>query len=189
MSRGEITGWLQRWRDGDAEALAELMPLVYDELRLVARRQLLRESTAHTLSPTGLVHEVYLRLVRQRQITAADREQFFSIAGQTMRRILVDHARARLRLKRGGDRPSLAGADVEDAQALSDRELSEVLAVDDALERLGNENVRAVRVIECRVFAGLTLEETAQALGLSSKSVQRTWATAAAWLRKELSGD
>lgn len=185
MSRGQITLWLHEWRSGDARALDRLMPLVYAGLREVARRQLRRESPGHTLSSTALVHEVYLRLVAQRHLAANDREHFFAIAGRTMRRILVDHARARLRLKRGGERPaSLEPGD--EPELLAPREIEEVLALDVALERLAAESERAVRVIECRIFAGLTLEETAEALGLSSKSVQRTWSAAAAWLRKEI---
>jgi RNA polymerase sigma factor (TIGR02999 family) len=184
---GEITAFLQQWRAGDARALEQLMPLVYDELREVARRQLLRESRGHTLSSTALVHEVYLRLLQQRQLAAQDREHFYAIAGRTMRRILVDHARARLRLKRGGgEKPADPG---QEPELLSAREVEEVLALDVALDRLGKESERAVQVIECRIFGGLTLEETAQALGLSVKSVQRTWSAAAAWLRKEIGGD
>ena len=190
MSRGQITLWLKEWRSGDAGALDRLMPLVYEGLRKVARRQLRGESPAHTLSSTALVHEVYLRLLQQRQLAATDREHFFAIAGQTMRRILVDHARARLRLKRGGDRPVAVEPGVEDEPALlAPREVEEVLALEAALGRLAKQSERAVRVIECRIFAGLTLEETAQALGLSSKSVQRTWSAATAWLRKEIGSD
>ena len=185
---GQVTEWLARWRAGDREALERLVPLVYDELRQVARRQLRRESPNHTLSATALVHEVYLRLLQQRQLTATDRDNFLAIAAQTMRRILVDHARARSRLKRGGDdRPiPLESGGVE--PLLSDIEVEEVLAIDVALERLAQIDERAHRVIECRIFAGLTIDETAQALGVSSKSVQRTWTTARAWLRKELGG-
>jgi RNA polymerase sigma-70 factor (ECF subfamily) len=187
---GEITGWLERWRSGDAQALDKLMPLVYDELRKRARHQLVRESPAHTLSATALVHEVYLRLVQQRHLDARDREHFLAIAGVMMRRILVDHARARLRWKRGGDRPlSLDAADVPPPALLAEREVEEVLAIDAALERLARQSERAVRVIEYRIFAGLTLEEAAGVLGVSTKSVQRTWRAAAAWLRKEIGSE
>jgi len=188
-SEGQITRWLAQWRAGDAAVLGRLMPLVYDELRRLARGQLRRESAAHTLSSTALVHEVYLRLLQQRQLTATDRHQFFAIAAQTMRRILTDHARARLRHKRGGgDRPVPLEADDQPA-LLTEREVEEVLAIEIALERLGRDDDRALRVIECRIFAGLTLEETADALGLSTKSVQRTWSAAVAWLRKEILGE
>jgi RNA polymerase sigma factor (TIGR02999 family) len=186
VATGQITSWLKRWRTGDAQALEGLVPLVYDELRQLARGQLRRESAAHSLSATALVHEVYLRFLQQRQLAASDRVQFFSIAAQTMRRILIDHARSRARLKRGaGERP--AALEAEDVPALlTDREVDEVLALETALQRLGDQDSRAVRVIECRIFAGLTLEETAVALALSSKSVQRTWSAAVAWLRKEV---
>jgi RNA polymerase sigma factor (TIGR02999 family) len=190
LPRGKITQWLQDWRSGDPGALDRLMPLVYEGLRAVARRQLRRESPANTLSPTALVHEVYLRLLSQRQLAANDRDHFFAIAGQTMRRILVDHARARMRHKRGGEPPvSLEPGDEDQPSLLEPREVEEVLALDVALERLAKESARAARVIECRIFAGLTLKETAQALGLSDRSVQRTWAAATAWLRKEIGDD
>ena len=190
MPRGQITLWLKEWRSGDAGVLDKLMPHVYEGLREVARRQLRRESPAHTLSSTALVHEVYLRLLSQRQLAASDREQFFAIAGHTMRRILVDHARARTRQKRGGDRPGHdAPGHEEEPALLAPREVEEVLALEVALGRLARESERAVRVIECRIFAGLTLTETARALGLSERSVQRTWNAATAWLRKEIGGD
>jgi RNA polymerase sigma factor (TIGR02999 family) len=180
---GQVTLWLEQWRSGDASALERLLPLVYDELRQVARRQLRAEPAGHTLSPTALVHEVYLRLVQQRQLVAADREHFLALAARTMRRILVDHARARRRLKRGGGEPP---AEPDEPAPLEVREIEEVLALEVALERLAKQSERAVRVVECRIFAGLTLEETARVLSLSSKSVQRTWNAASAWLRKEV---
>ena len=186
MAGGQVTEWLARWRAGDRVALERLVPLVYDELRQVARRQLNRESPGHTLSATALVHEVYLRLLQQRQLAADDRDSFLAIAAQTMRRILVDHARARRRLKRGGNERPIQLETGDDVPLLTDVEADEVLAIDLALERLAQIDERAHRVIECRIFAGLTLEETAQALSISSKSVQRTWTTALAWLRKEI---
>jgi RNA polymerase sigma factor (TIGR02999 family) len=186
---GQVTQWLVRWRAGDREAPGRVVPLVYDELRQVARRQLRRESAGHTLSATALVHEVYLRLLKQRQLAATDRGAFLAIAAQTMRRILVDHARARSRLKRGGDNHPIPFEIGDEVPFLTDREVDEVLAIDVALEHLAQVDQRAHRVIECRIFAGLTLEETAQALGISTKSVQRTWTTARAWLRKEIGGN
>src|SRR5580765_643222 len=129
MRDGQVTQWLARWRAGDREAPERIVPLVYDELRQVARRQLRRESAGHTLSATALVHEVYLRLVQQRQLTATDRDAFLGIAAQTMRRILVDHARARSRLKRGSDERRVRLAPGDDVPLLSDAEAEEVLAV------------------------------------------------------------
>jgi RNA polymerase sigma factor (TIGR02999 family) len=182
---GQVTLWLQQWRSGDSGALERLMPVLYDELREVAKRQLLHESPSHTLSPTALVHEVYLRFVQQQQLVATDREHFLALAAKTMRRILVDHARMRRRLKRGGgDRP--VALDDHEPALLDTREIEEVLALEVALERLAKESERAVRVVECRIFAGLTLEETARVLALSTKSVQRTWNAVSAWLRKEI---
>jgi len=185
-TRDSITVWLERLHAGEPGALERLVPLVYDELRQVARRQLSREIRPNTLSATALVHEVYLRLVQQRQIAAGDRETFLAIAAQTMRRILVDHARRRQRLKRGGEH-SLEPLDADDAPGLlADHEVDEVLAVDDLIARLAELDERAARVVEYRIFAGLTLEETALALDTSVKTVQRSWMTARAWLRKEI---
>jgi RNA polymerase sigma factor (TIGR02999 family) len=185
-SSSTITGWLERLQAGEPQVFERLVPLVYDELRQVARRQLSRERREHTLSATALVHEVYLRLVRQRQINARDRDAFFALAAQTMRRILVDHARRRLRLKRGGgERAESLDADPRPA-LLGDHEIEEVLAVDRLLTRLNELDPRAARVVEYRVFAGLTLDETAAALDLSVKTVQRSWGAARAWLRKEI---
>lgn len=186
---GEVTQWLARWRAGDHEALDRIVPLVYAELRQVARRALRHETQPLTLSATALIHEVYLRLVQQRRIQATDRESFLATAGQTMRRILVDHARARRRVKRGGDMHPVPLDDVEDSPALlTESEVDEVLALDDVLNRLAAADPRAARIVEYRVFAGLTLDETARALGVSTKTVQRTWLAARAFLRKEIGG-
>ncbi len=183
---GAVGHWLTQWRAGDRSALESLVPVVYHELRGVARRQLSRETPDHTLSPTALVHEAYLRLLQQHQMHVLDRNGLLAVVGLTMRRILVDHARSRTRQKRGGvARPVRLEVD-DDVALLSDLEADEVLAVDVALERLARLDDRARQVVEYRVFAGLTLQETADVLGISSKSVQRTWTTARAWLRKEL---
>jgi RNA polymerase sigma factor (TIGR02999 family) len=185
---GPVTTWLARWRAGESEAIERLLPLMYDELRQVARRQLRRETPAHTLSATALVHEVYLRLLRQRQIGADDRNSFLAVVAQTMRRILVDHARRRKRLKRGGDLQPVPLDGNESLLLLDDREVDEVLMVERALGRLAELDARAARVVECRIFAGLTVEETAAALDTSVRTVQRTWTAALAWLRKEVAG-
>jgi RNA polymerase sigma factor (TIGR02999 family) len=185
---GQVTVSLSQWRAGDPEAVERLVPLLYDELRQVARRQLRRESAGHALSATDLVHEVYLRFLRQRQLAASDREGFLAIAGVTMRRVLVDHARARKRHKRGGARKPESLELNAEPRLLTPIEVDEVLAIDVALERLARLDERASRVVECRIFGGLTLEETARALDVSTRSVQRKWTTARAWLRKEIGG-
>lgn len=184
-AREPVTVWLSRWRDGRKDALEHIVPLVYDELRQVARRQLSREGPRPALSATTLVHETYLRLLDQRQVEASDRPGFLAVAGITMRRILVDEARRRKRLKRGGSEPPVS-LDDEPANVLDEVDIDQVLAVDLLLEKLADADERAARIVEYRIFAGLTLEETARALGVSAKTVQRTWLTARAWLRKEL---
>jgi RNA polymerase sigma factor (TIGR02999 family) len=180
-----LTRLLINWSRGDEEALQELMPIVHTELRRIARRAWRREQIGHTLQPTALVNELYLRLVDQRRASWANRAQFFAIAAQIMRRILVDHARAQSAAKRGGGSPSVLlderGENVNLNSAL------EVLAVDDALTRLANlDNVQA-RIVELRFFAGLTVEETAHVLGVSPRTIKREWRLARAWLHNELS--
>lgn len=184
---GEITAWLTRLRQGDDEALDRLVPMLYDELRGLARRLLDNERPGHTLTPTALVHEAYLRLSKERRIGAEDRGEFFAVAATAMRRILVESARRRRRAKRGGDaeRIPLEAADAI-AGSLSDEEAEELLALDAALERLGDSSPRARRVVELRVFAGLTLDETATALAVHEKTVRRDWLFARAWLRREI---
>lgn len=183
----EITTWLQRLQGGDERALEQLVPLLYDDLREMARRWLRRERPTHTLSPTALVHEAYLKLLGQQRIPANDRARFFAVAGNTMRRILIDSARARRRSKRGS---GVAKVPLEDVAAfLTDEEAEEVLALDEALARLTEIAPRAAEVVEHRFFSGLDVEETALLLGVSGKTVQRDWLTARAWLRKELRGD
>jgi len=182
----DVTAWLERWRDGDHEALDRIVPLIYGELREVARRALRRERPNHTLSTTALVNEAYLRLLDQRRIAAQDRAGFLAVAACTMRRLLVDYARSRRRDKRGGGAEALP---VEEAELfLTVGEADEILALDLALDRLAAANPRGSQVIEHRYFAGLSLEESAEALGVSAKTVQRDFLAARAWLRKELHG-
>jgi RNA polymerase sigma factor (TIGR02999 family) len=171
---------------GDKEALDQLMPIVYEELRRQARRYLRREQAGHTLQTTALIHEAYVRLVDQRNVQWQNRAHFFGIAAQLMRRILVDHARAKKRVKRGGSdvRVSLADADV----AVKGQEL-DVVAVDEALQRLAALDEQQSRVVELRFFSGLTVEETAEVMGISKATVKRDWAMAKAWLHRELSGE
>lgn len=173
-----------RLRDGNEEVLDHLLPIVYDELRAIARARLLEESPGHTLGATALVHETYLRLARRQAIEPRDRSHFFAIAAQAMRRVLIDHARGRSAQKRGSGRIALSFEHA--GELLGDDGSSDLLIVDDALERLARANPRAAQVVERRFFAGFTLEETARSLGVSSKTVQRDWLLARAWLQKEL---
>lgn len=182
-----VTEMLARLRDGDAEALEELVPLVYDELRSLAKAHLRHEDAGHTLGSTALVHEAYIRMARGGALTATDRSHFFAIAARAMRRVLIDHARTRKRRKRGSGQPLHSLDDV--AAYLRDDAADELTAIDDALERLAEGSPRAARVVECRFFAGLTLQETADALDVSMKTVQRDWMLAQAWLRKEVEAD
>ena len=180
----EITGLLIQWSRGDPEALDRLMPVIYAECRRIAAQQLGRERRDHTLDPTALVHELYLRLVDQRRATWENRAQFFGIAAQLMRRILVDYARARHAEKRGGSAifVSLAAA----ADTPDESRIADVLAVDEALARLASYDPEQVRIIELRFFAGLTVEETARVVGRSPRTVKREWRLAKAWLYREL---
>ncbi|MBP6774112.1 MAG: sigma-70 family RNA polymerase sigma factor [Gemmatimonadaceae bacterium] len=160
---------------------------LYDDLRALAHAHLRRERTGHTLSTTGLVNEAYLRLAQQHALDGLERAEFFSAASATMRRVLVDCARTRLRAKRGAGAQTVALDDV--AEFLSVQEAEEFVALDEALERLRAVNPRGADVVQCRFFAGLTLDETATALGVSAKTVQRDWLIARAWLTKEVAGD
>lgn len=180
----DITGLLVRWSAGDATALDQLMPVIYAECRIIAERQIRHERPDHTLDPTALVHELYLRLVDQRRATWANRAQFFAIVAQLMRRILVDHARSRKAAKRGGSAllVSLGAA----ADTPSDARAEDVLAIDDAIQRLELLDADQVRIIELRFFAGLTVEETAHVVGRSPRTVKREWRLAKAWLFREL---
>jgi RNA polymerase sigma factor (TIGR02999 family) len=183
-----LTVWLARLRDGRADALEHIVPIVYEEMRRLARLQLSHERLPHALSATTLVHEAYLRLLQQRRIGVLDRPGFMAVAGHTMRRVLVDEARRRRRLKRGGG-DSIVPLDEEIGGPFTEADAEQLLALDTLLERLAALNDRAARVVEYRIFAGFTLEETAAALDMSVKTVQRTWSTARAWLRKELADD
>ena len=184
-SGGDVTELLVQWSNGDEAALDRLMPLVYEECRRIATRQMRGEREEHTLTPTALVSELYLRLVDQRRTTWSNRAQFFGIAAQLMRRVLVDHARARLAEKRDGGRIVVSLEAADDVTTSSP--LADVLAIDDALIRLGRIDHDQQRIVELRFFAGLTVEETAHVLGRSPRTVKREWQLAKAWLFRELS--
>ena len=181
----DVTGLLASWHHGDAAALDRLMPLVYNELRRVARGHLRREPAGHTLQPTALVHEVFLRLVAADRMTPTNRTHFFAISARLMRQVLVDHARRKRADKRGGG-ATLIGLD-EAAPAAAPASGVDVLALDEALDVLSSLDARQCRVVELRFFAGLNINETADALDISSATVEREWAMAKAWLHQRLS--
>jgi RNA polymerase sigma-70 factor, ECF subfamily len=180
---GDITELLLAHRDGQASALPRLMPAVYADLRRIARAQMRGRRPGATLDTGVLVHEAYLRLVDQQRVAWNDRRHFFAVAAVAMRQIAVDHARARARQKRGGGEVPVTFADPTDPLG---QDLDLVLAIDAALERLGETEPRLVKVVECRYFAGLSEQETADALETSVRTVQREWYKARAWLRQHL---
>jgi RNA polymerase sigma factor (TIGR02999 family) len=183
----EVTRLLIAWSDGDERALAALMPLVYDELRRLAHRHLGRERADHTLQTTALVHEAYFRLVDQKEPRWRNRAHFLAIASQMMRRILVDYARARGFGKRGG---GTRRAPLDEAMVVSDERAADVVALDEALKALAQFDERKSRMVELRFFGGLSIEETAEVLGVSPGTVMRDWTFAKAWLQREInSGD
>src|ERR1051325_4217359 len=208
-----ITELLVGYGRGDKEALDQLMPIVYEELRRQAARYLRKERPGHTLQTTALIHEAYVRLVDQHHLQLQNRAQFFGIAAQLMRRILVDHARTKNRVKRGGSNVKVSiddatfaviGQDLDDVAL--DEELQrlaeiddatfavkgqdlDVVALDEALQRLAEIDAQQSRVVELRFFSGLTVEETAEVMGISKATVKRDWSMAKAWLHRELTGD
>jgi RNA polymerase sigma factor (TIGR02999 family) len=183
---GDITALLKRWTGGDRDALDRVLPLVYAELRKIAARQLRSEEAAHSIDPTDLVHALYLELVEQRRATWLNRTQFFAVVAQMMRRILVDHARARLAAKRGGTTVTISLASLVSDPAAGDTPVSDVLSIDRALERLAARDSEHARIVELRFFAGLSIEETADVLERSPATVKRAWRMAKAWLFREL---
>jgi RNA polymerase sigma factor (TIGR02999 family) len=182
--RKDVTTLLLEWNGGSREALHQLAPLVLDELRQLAARQLRKERPGHTLQATALVNEVYLRLVDQSRVQWHDREHFFAIASQSIRRILVDYARTRSASKRGGGQTLLA---LDESMALHDRKDLDLVALDDALQSLTQIDPQQGRIVELRFFGGLTIEGTAKVLNISTSTVNRDWTLAKAWLHRELS--
>ena len=183
MSAGEVTGLLADWRNGDQAALNRLLPLVYDELRRLARSQMRAERPDHLLQTTALVHEAYLRLVAQKSIGWETRVHFFAVAAQVMRHILVDYARARVRVKRGGAAEVLP---LHDVAVMSDERAEELIAVHLALDNLTALDPRKGKVFELRYFGGMSVDEAAGALSVSPATVARDWRMAKAWLRREI---
>jgi RNA polymerase sigma-70 factor, ECF subfamily len=186
-SPGDVTRLLGELRSGHGDALDRLVPLIYGELRRLAARYMRQERPGHTLQPTGLVHEAYLRLTSQDRANWQNRAQFMAVAGQVMRRILVDHARRRCAAKRGGALVTL-NDDARNQLADASRP-EEILAVHLTLERLERLDPQQGKLVELRYFAGLSAEETADAMGLSLRTVEREWTTAKAWLRAQIAGE
>jgi len=179
----DVTALLKRYSNGDQDALSQLIPQIYNELRRLASFYLQSERVDHTLQTTALVHEAYLRLVDQKQVEWSNRNHFFGVAAQMMRRILVDHARKHVSLKRGG---SFSRISLEQAAVFSRERPRELIAVDELLTRLASLDPQGSRIVELRFFAGLSLEETAEVTGLSTATVRREWSAVKAWLTREI---
>ncbi len=182
--RGDITRVLEAWSGGEPGAVDELMPLVYDELKRLARGQLMRNPGARpTLNTTALVHEAYFKFAEQTSLSLEGRSHFYAIAARAMRQVLVDKARKHQAAKRGGGVPP---SEFEERHRPVHSEVETVLALEGALESLENESERCVRVVECRFFAGMSVAETAKALRISDRTVERDWMHARGWLRRQL---
>ena len=182
-AHGDVTQLLTAWGGGDSQAFDQLCPLIYDELRHLARGQLRRERQPHTLQTTALVHEAFLRLIGQRQVSWESRGHFYAIAARMMRRVLVDYARRRAGQKRGGRIEHLS---LDDAPDVAYRPAAEVLAVDECLDALATVDARKAQIVELRFFGGLSIQETAEILAVSPGTVMRDFTLAKAWLRREI---
>jgi RNA polymerase sigma factor (TIGR02999 family) len=179
----DVTRLLAKWKDGDEAALQQLVPIVHAELRRLAQRQMARERPGHTLQPTALVNEAYLRLVNLKQMQWQDRAHFFAMGARLMRRILVDFARSRGYQKRGGGAKQVSFTEALD---VAEGQATDVVALNDALEALADVDERKSRVVELRFFGGLSVEETAEALNVSRETVKRDWKLAKMWLLRHL---
>jgi RNA polymerase sigma factor (TIGR02999 family) len=186
LSQPDLTALLLEWQQGDRGALDKLTPLVYDELRRIAHRYMRRERAGHTLETTALVNEAYVRLLGERKIEWQNRAHFFAVMAQVMRHILIDHARRRRYVKRGGATQQVS---LEDATVMSEERAAELIALDEALDHLAQLDPRKSRVVELRYFGGLSLEETAEVLEVSLMTVRRDWRAAKAWLYKAVTSD
>jgi RNA polymerase sigma factor (TIGR02999 family) len=186
VSPANVTALLGEWSRGNQTALNQLVPLVYAELRRVAARQLRKERADHTLQPTALVHEVYLRIVDQRQVDWQNRAHFFGVAARVMRRILVDHARRHGASKRGD---GVRCVSIDEAKDMAASNGMPILALDQALDRLESVDSDLARIVELRAFGGLTIEEAAHVLGVSPSTAKRDWRTAKSWLNRELGSE
>ncbi len=184
MPAESVTQLLLKWGEGDAASLEKLMPLVYDELRRLASNYLRRERQNHTLQPTALVNEAYLKLVDQKNAHWQNRAQFYGVAAQLMRRILVDHARQHHAAKRGGSKQQRLS--ITSARAIAQTPEVDVLAVNEALEELKRFDPQQERIVELRFFGGLSIDETAEVMALGHATVERDWKMARAWLRQKL---
>ena len=180
--QGEVTVLLDAWRNGDPEALNKVMPMVYAELHRIARRAWSQQQHNNTLQPTALINEAYLKLANAESASFKDRCHFFAVACSAMRQILVNHAKSRLTGKRGGARPNLS---LEDVQPVH-QEAAEIVALHEALEALQTVDPRKSKLVEMRYFGGLSIEETAEALGVSVRTVNRDWRLARSWLIREM---
>lgn len=184
MNKQDITRLLDDLSEGNRQALDRLLPLVYEELQHMAHAQLRRERAGHTLNTTALVHEAYIKLVEQRKQQWQGRGHFFAIASMAMRRVLVNYAKARSRIKRGDGYVPVSLDQV--AEPISEARAEEIIALDEALDRLSAINQRAASVVECRYFGGLSIDQTGDALGVAPMTVKRDWLMAKTWLRREI---
>jgi RNA polymerase sigma-70 factor, ECF subfamily len=186
LSTPGLTELLDDWQQGDLTAIEKLTPLIYDELRRIAHRYVQRERNGHTLETTALVNEAYLRLAGQKKIEWQNRSHFFAVTAQVMRHILIDHARRRRFLKHGGDAQQVS---LGQAALMSEQRAAELVALDEALDDLAKLDQRKSQVVELRYFGGLSLEETAEVLGVSLMTVRRDWRAAKAWLYRRIKDD
>jgi RNA polymerase sigma factor (TIGR02999 family) len=186
VTQSELTNLLDDWKHGDSSALEKLTPLIYDEMRRIAHRYVRRERNGHTLQTTALINEAYLRLAGSDSPDWQNRQHFFAVTAQVMRHILIDHARRRRAQKHGGDGQQVS---LSEAEAMTNERASELIALDEALEELAALDSRKSQVVQLRYFGGLSLEETAKALGVSLMTVRRDWRAAKAWLYKKVMSD